>query len=67
MAAFTVYLDDDSIPQGLDYGPGASYSITAAGVLRVDDAGHVRHYAPGYWQQVHEQPAPADPARPSPA
>ncbi len=41
MVAFTVYLADDGVPQGLAYGRGAGYSISAAGVLRVEDAGHV--------------------------
>ncbi|AYF78353.1 hypothetical protein D7D52_36050 [Nocardia yunnanensis] len=54
MVEFTVYLDDPSVPQGLSYGSDSSFSISDSGVLRVESTGHVRHYAPGYWQQVHE-------------
>ncbi|MEV6340946.1 hypothetical protein AB0M12_40280 [Nocardia vinacea] len=51
--AFTVYLNDPDVPQGLAFTKDARYSIDETGILTVNQGEHARFYAPGYWQQVH--------------
>ncbi|GAA1651924.1 hypothetical protein [Nocardia ninae] len=51
---FTVYLNDPEVPQGLAFTGDARYSFDEAAILTVQQGGHARFYAPGYWQQVHD-------------
>lgn len=52
--AFTVYLADQSAPEGLTFTDvDADYNFLAHGVLQVVHGDHSRYYAPGYWTQVH--------------